>query len=758
MEKSRETKSLLAKLMAAENINVEYRENATTAAFDTKGRTLIMPVLKDISESATDLFLGHEVGHALYTPPAGIGSLKEKGNIFFGVVNIVEDARIEKMIQNKFPGLKKSFYDGYSDLIEKDFFGINGKDLTTYNLIDRLNIHFKGGVRTGVDFSAEEMVFVDRMKNLRTWEETLILAEDLFDHSAENFTPPDMSDMSDEAGEPGEPGEPNSDGKMKSDGLTVKDQDGEADDDDGDSSKGTGDDEKEDDKNASPGDAEFDRDDSDDDDDESEKEKPGDGIEGGRDASNIDNPEDLESKTQKSFDRRVGDHVDDSGVPHKYGRIPKIDVEKVLIPMADVHAAIDKHIEEQKKTYSCYNESLANSRISFGKFRSEQKSLISYLAKEFEMRKSADEHKRTKVAKTGILNPNKLHAYKFSEDLFLRNNIVTDGKNHGFIMFVDWSGSMDRNMMNTLDQLTLLALFCKKVNIPFDVFAFSDQWYDREVFSDVDEFYRFDHMETNDIGIISRFHLLHLVSSTVSTTKFNDSMTYLRYLRESFANNRFYYQTGYSIPGVLNVGGTPLNEAIMSAMEVVPLFQKKNNVQIVNTIFLTDGCGSSLQRIWSGGDFLGEGTSFNSSYEKSTIVDPVTKIHYNIERNRFDTSYLLNALKARTGVRIAGYYIAPARKNNFNHDAGWLFDGSYDDLDSCHKKMNSESYAIIRNEEFLGYEELYILSDKKLDVEVEELKINSDMTQAKMRNAFIKNRKDKFVNKAMLSKFAEFVS
>ena len=56
MEKSRETKSLLAKLMAAENINVEYRENATTAAFDTKGRTLIMPVLKDISESATDLF------------------------------------------------------------------------------------------------------------------------------------------------------------------------------------------------------------------------------------------------------------------------------------------------------------------------------------------------------------------------------------------------------------------------------------------------------------------------------------------------------------------------------------------------------------------------------------------------------------------------------------------------------------------------------------------------------------------------------
>ena len=44
MAKNRETKSLLAKLMASENINVEYREKAETAAFNTETRTLIMPV------------------------------------------------------------------------------------------------------------------------------------------------------------------------------------------------------------------------------------------------------------------------------------------------------------------------------------------------------------------------------------------------------------------------------------------------------------------------------------------------------------------------------------------------------------------------------------------------------------------------------------------------------------------------------------------------------------------------------------------
>ena len=72
--------------------------------------------------------------------------------------------------------------------------------------------------------------------------------------------------------------------------------------------------------------------------------------------------------------------------------------------------------------------------------------------------------------------------------------------------------------------------------------------------------------------------------------------------------------------------------------------------------------------------------------------------------------------------------------------------------------MNKESYTIVKKEDRLGYDELYILSDKKLMVENEELEIDPSMTQAKMKNAFIKNRKDKFVSKTMLSKFAEFVS
>ena len=98
MTKNRETKSLLAKLMASENINVEYHTGADTAAFSTDSRTLIMPVMKDMTENATDLFLGHEVGHALWTPFEGWhSSTSSKGSGYKSFLNVVEDARIETL-------------------------------------------------------------------------------------------------------------------------------------------------------------------------------------------------------------------------------------------------------------------------------------------------------------------------------------------------------------------------------------------------------------------------------------------------------------------------------------------------------------------------------------------------------------------------------------------------------------------------------------------------------------------------------------
>ena len=760
MTKNRETKSLLAKLMASENINVEYRENASTAAFDTEGRTLIMPVLKDMTENATDLFLGHEVGHALYTPQGAIKDVVKKGSLFKGLVNIVEDARIEKMIQSKFPGLKKSFYNGYGDLMTSGFFDLDGKDVNEANFIDRINIHFKIGTRAGVEFSDEEMTFVNRIANQKNFDETLKISEELFDYIKDNADEePEFDDNDDfEFGDSDEDTESN-DGEMSSDMPMDSDDDDDSDSDEdseGDTSDGSGESEEDGEEETEENSSSASGDDSGDAEETKETEVTSEGSPSEDGSGHLPKhvKDELTSKTMESFDKALENHIDDSSTPFTYVNIPKVDIEKVLISLDDVGAELHKGVTNAVNDgYSAESIEghIARNMKDWLKFRSENKSIVSYMAKEFEMRKSADEFKRTKVAKTGVLNPNKLHAYKFSEDLFLRSNVVSDGKNHGFVMFIDWSGSMSPNMSNTIDQLMLIAMFCKKVNIPFDVFAFTTSW-GREDRSEGS--YKFENRTKGDLVINGQFNLLHLISSTLSTAKFNTSMMHLRWMRNGMSYDSY---DSNIVSSNLRLGGTPLNEAICSAFEIVPMFQKKNKVQIVNTIFLTDGQGSRLGGHWNydnDGNWMRDSASYKS---RTVITDPVTKLHYDSRGAGFDGGQavnLLKALKDRTECRVIGFYIAPMGRS-FSREVSWMTN-NYEALDKMKKDLKDNAFTILDSD--VGYEQFFILSDKSLKVEAGELEIDDKMTKGRMKNAFVKSRKNKIGNKAMLSKFCEFVA
>ena len=760
MTKNRETKSLLAKLMASENINVEYRENASTAAFDTEGRTLIMPVLKDMTENATDLFLGHEVGHALYTPQGAIKDVVKKGSLFKGLVNIVEDARIEKMIQSKFPGLKKSFYNGYGDLMTSGFFDLDGKDVNEANFIDRINIHFKIGTRAGVEFSDEEMTFVNRIANQKNFDETLKISEELFDYIKDNADEePEFDDNDDfEFGDSDEDTESN-DGEMSSDMPMDSDDDDDSDSDEdseGDTSDGSGESEEDGEEETEENSSSASGDDSGDAEETKETEVTSEGSPSEDGSGHLPKhvKDELTSKTMESFDKALENHIDDSSTPFTYVNIPKVDIEKVLISLDDVGAELHKGVTNAVNDgYSAESIEghIARNMKDWLKFRSENKSIVSYMAKEFEMRKSADEFKRTKVAKTGVLNPNKLHAYKFSEDLFLRSNVVSDGKNHGFVMFIDWSGSMSPNMSNTIDQLMLIAMFCKKVNIPFDVFAFTTSWGREE--SERGS-YKFENRTKGDLVINGQFNLLHLISSTLSTAKFNTSMMHLRWMRNGMSYDSY---DSNIVSNNLRLGGTPLNEAICSAFEIVPMFQKKNKVQIVNTIFLTDGQGSRLGGHWNydnDGNWMRDSASYKS---RTVITDPVTKLHYDSRGAGFDGGQavnLLKALKDRTECRVIGFYIAPMGRS-FSREVSWMTN-NYEALDKMKKDLKDNAFTILDSD--VGYEQFFILSDKSLKVEAGELEIDDKMTKGRMKNAFVKSRKNKIGNKAMLSKFCEFVA
>jgi hypothetical protein len=141
--------------------------------------------------------------------------------------------------------------------------------------------------------------------------------------------------------------------------------------------------------------------------------------------------------------------------------------------------------------------------------------------KEFECRKAADSYARASTARTGVLDTARLHSYKFTEDLFKKVTIIPDGKNHGLVFVLDWSGSMQNVLSDTCKQLFNLIWFCKKTSIPFEVYAFTNEWrrgeYDYETgkFGPAD---RTPHYEKKEglLQVEEGFSLLNLLTSKVS--------------------------------------------------------------------------------------------------------------------------------------------------------------------------------------------------------------------------------------------------
>lgn len=175
-----DTKSLLAKLLASENITIVHAR-VSTAKFNMKTRVLTCPIWRDMDGDLYDLLMGHEVGHALHTPLEGWHDNLVDNKSFKPFLNVVEDARIEKLIKIKYPGLRKSFSNAYKSFLDRDFFGVkdlNG-DYSKLNLIDRLNLHAKAGHLALVKFNDVEQVFVDRSEKLETFEDALQLAKDV---------------------------------------------------------------------------------------------------------------------------------------------------------------------------------------------------------------------------------------------------------------------------------------------------------------------------------------------------------------------------------------------------------------------------------------------------------------------------------------------------------------------------------------------------------------------------------------------------
>jgi len=179
MKIKHEVKGQLARLLATEDLIVEHR-SVDTASFNVGTRVLTLPTWDNATEEVYDTLVCHEVGHALYTPDQEWWLNHE---ISQSIVNIVEDARIEKLMKRRYAGLSKTFFKGYSSLSEDDFFKLDGKDLTKFNLADRINLYYKVGNFVDIPFfSNEETFLMNRTGLVETFDDVLEVAKLIFEY------------------------------------------------------------------------------------------------------------------------------------------------------------------------------------------------------------------------------------------------------------------------------------------------------------------------------------------------------------------------------------------------------------------------------------------------------------------------------------------------------------------------------------------------------------------------------------------------
>ena len=380
---------------------------------------------------------------------------------------------------------------------------------------------------------------------------------------------------------------------------------------------------------------------------------------------------------------------------------------------------------------------------SYIKIRNESNKVVSYLVKEFEMRKNADQLKRASVAKTGDLNMKKIFSYQFNEDIFKKITVVPGGKSHGLVMFLDWSGSMVEHIGNTVKQLINLVLFCKKVNIPYEVYAFIED--------SAGKHYVRQKAVKGDL-YLRGFGLCNLLSSRMSSSEFTYAASGLVYMSGLSKN---YNRPGHT-PHWLSLSGTPLNEAIIYSMTIVPEFQKKYKLQIVNTIFLTDGEGHNLREVYddNGYDYM-----MPKAIKAETLVirDPITKNQESVDLKSYaydaQSKALIKLLRARTNSNVIGFYIISGRDFGRKVQQWFPKQNNHESLKSDFRK---NKFMVLQNS---GYDEYYILRSGGLDTEEDatfEVKENS--TIKGIASAFAKHNVNRIGSRVVLNRFIKLVA
>lgn len=680
------------------------------------------------------MLAGHEVGHALWTDRVRLDVTAKRidpKNIHIAAayVNIVEDARIERLIKALYPGLRIIFDVAYEDLFNRFNMGKHSKHMC---FIDRANLHFKVGRHVNLEFTDVEKAFLKRMEETVTFSDVIDLTKEIYEYARSINDHPDPIELSEElieelakqqksnpSQDEDEEDEDEGDGPVIEIPINNEDEgegQGEENEESEDKSKESpkpgkdgkkeekepgedGKDGPEDTKNGK-GSSKADKESGSGDEDDKESTGDDDGEckdskKDGKDKKPSKKATSSTSKkktkpvppgpppaptTQQKFDEEITKLNDEKAEEIVYVTLPKPNLSKIIEDYPSVHERIRSHFvprEEKGKIENPFEQA----ERELAEFRRINNDKINYIFTQFEMKKQADQYKRTKIHKTGSLDTLRLHAYKYEEDLFKSISTVADAKNHALLFIIDWSGSMSSSMAGTIEQLISLTLFCRKAQIPFEVYSLT---------TGTTHFKAFEEKPGN-LKYSQNFKMRCYLSSRMNQNQYYAACVNLFALMPKGV-----YQGG--AVGDSLIGCTPLDEAVTTAIDLIKELRNRTKAQIVNAIFLTDGGANTVS------EYIDENGRTKRMHGKNRYVveDQLTRKHYEFSNSDDEmTPVMLEILRDRQNINVVGFYVTQrlgyALMLNLNED---------DDIKTMEKQFDQDGYVVCSN---WGFNELYIL-------------------------------------------------
>lgn len=708
-------------------------------------------------------------------------------------INIVEDVRIDRLQRIRFPGARKDYAYGFKEIIViRDLFGLASIPLKDRTFIDRANIYFKGGRENlNIPFTPAEHAKLLKLDATKTFDEVLDLAEELFMNDLQELRNSNIANSS--GNKKSEKDSDESDQKSNNSGKGNSSEKEENNKEQGDE-KGAGrGDEKDDDKNnSSGGDSSDEAGDNEAGDNEADDKTSGDNVEANSDVpssvTNIDNLGNKENSKEKTQNKAEGvDILSGSDDNSKESKVPTYSKEKGRTLPAGIfqgqstgngvipeRPASAKALAVALQGFANNNGTSSGKTIVYGtipsfnyknivddfstvmkQWRGSQnfkrmvnlfddwkkgdKDSLSYLVKEFEMRKAAEMLKRESINKTGVLDVNRLYRYKFTDDVFRRHSSFPQGKNHGFVMIVDWSSSMSDNIDKTVRQMLSIAMFCKRMNMPFEVYIFRDP---------------IGSCDNNGIGVtyfnsnegdieVGNVKLRNVLSSRMNKKDFKDA-----------ANVLLNYTGNYSIGSIDPMTGTPLNSALIVVPELLKKFKEETKVEILNVVVLTDGDSNSVYSVKGQKDFRRSdlGMKRNVLQNKKTHRDyPMTGFN-----TREMTVSLLKNIKDIIECNLIGFYITAATVDGvINYTVPKYVKRVTGGLKKAYKKFAEKNGFIPVTS--AGYDEYYFVFMNNINTS-QNFSVSTESVLSDSSGGLVSSMKLKNMRRVLLRRFVEMIA